>query len=142
MTFDLTGIAASVIAGIFGLLGIILPVMINARIKDAQAANTLSIAVKNSIGAMQVAAEGAVSALHPTMTIPVRPGVTTELAVGVQYVLDHAGPEAARFSITPASLADKITAQIGLTNVAANLRIAAPPLAAVPGPPLPAPPNS
>lgn len=124
MTYDLTGIAVSILTGIFGVLGIVLPLLINARIKDSQAATVLGAAVKNALGAMQVATEGVVTNLHPTVALPVIPGAPPQLASGVQYVLDHAGPEAARFGITPAAIADKINAQIGLSNIAANIAVA------------------
>lgn len=134
MTYDLTGIAVAIATGIFGVLGIVLPLLINARIKDSQAAATLGAAVKNSLGAMQVATEGVLTNLHPTVALPVIPGAPPQLASGVQYVLDHAGPEAARFGITPAAIADKINAQIGLTNIAANIAVAATPLKPITAP--------
>jgi hypothetical protein len=50
----------------------------------------------------------------------------------VQYVLDNAGPELARFNITPAAVASKIEAKAGLANVP-------PPDAVITEPPTPAP---
>ena len=138
MTYDLTGIAVSILTGIFGVLCIVLPLLINARIKDAQAAATLGTAVKNSLGAMQLATEGVVTNLHPTIVLPIIPGAPPQLASGVQYVLDHAGPEAARFGITSAAIADKINAQIGLTNIEANLAVAVSPLKPIGAAPVPA----
>lgn len=128
MILDLTGIATAVIAGVFSVLAIVLPLLINARIKDSQAAATLGAAVRNSLGAMQIATEGVLTNLHPTIALPVIPGAPPQLASGVQYVLDHAGTEAARFGITPAAIADKINAQIGLDNIAANIAVAVAPL--------------
>lgn len=112
---DLTGIATSVIAGVFGILGIVVPYVINARMKDKQAADVLSDAVRNSLGAIQQTSTAAVAAAKPSVQIP---GVAASLAPGVQYVLDHAGPEMARLGVTQASVAEKVEAQIGLANIA------------------------
>jgi hypothetical protein len=73
--------------------------------------------VTNSLGAMQQAAEGSVISGHPQILLT---GVSPALGVGVQYVMDHAGDEAARFGITPASIADKINARVGLASIASN----------------------
>lgn len=121
MQIDLTGIACSVIAGVFSILAIVVPMLISSRVKDAQAAATLTAAVKNSLGAMQQASTEAALALGPHATIP---GVPPGLEPGVQYVLDHAGAEAARFGITTPAIADKIVAQLGLAEIATNAAVA------------------
>ena len=121
---DLTGIACALIAGVFSILSIVLPMMINARIKDAQAADTLGTAVKNSLGALQQASIAAAKGIKP-IAVSLPSGVPPELATGVQYVLDHAGPEAARFGITPEAIASKISAQIGLVSIAQSAPAAA-----------------
>ena len=115
VTIDLTGIATSIIAGVFAVLGIVIPLIINARIKDAQAATVLNTAVKNSLGALEQAATTTVTTLHPAIK-----DVPAALTPGVQYVLDHAGAEAARFGITPASIAEKVDAQLGLAKIAST----------------------
>ncbi len=137
MTVDLTGIAVAISTGIFGVLGIVLPMLINARIKDSQAAATLGAAVKNSIGAMQIATEGVLTNMRPSLVTPIVDGAPPQLGVGIQYVLNHAGAEAARFGITPAAIADKINAQIGLNNIAANVAVALDPLTPINPPPKP-----
>ncbi len=131
MTVDLTGIACSIIAGVFSILAIVLPMLISSRIKDAQAAATLTVAVKNSLGAMQQASTEAALALGPHCSIR---GVPDSLAPGVQYVLDHAGVEAERFGISPAAIADKVVAQIGLAQIATNQAVAASASPKVPDP--------
>ena len=117
MHVDLTGIALAVIATVLPVVGTALVAVINARIKDVTARATLAASVKNAMGAIQQGMSNSVTALHPAILIP---GVPLATAIGVQYVLDHAGDEAARFGITPAAIADKITAQIGLTKLAAS----------------------
>lgn len=113
---NLTALAVAVVGGIFSVIGTVLTVQINARMKDKQAAEVLNNAVKNSLGAMQQATVTTIEAAQPTVTVP---GVSGTMAVGVQYVANHAGDEAARLGITPAAIADKINAQIGLTKIAA-----------------------
>jgi len=119
VTFDLTGIIVAVIGGVFSIAALVVGAWISSRMKDAQSAAVLGAAVKNALGAMQQAAAGVITAQHPTITIPPMPGASPQLAVGVQYVLDHAGGEAARFGVTPDAIADKISAQIGLVKLAA-----------------------
>lgn len=144
MTVDLTGIAVSVVSGVFSILGIVALAWIQSHIKDQTAAATLSTAINNSLGALQQAATSQIQAAHPTI-----PGVPANLAPGVQYVLDHAGDEATRLGITPVAIAQKVEAAVGLSNIATNLATTAadtpavvPPLApvvAVAPPTVPAP---
>ena len=115
--FDLTGVAVSVVGGIFSILGIVATAAINSRMKDTQAAKVLGDAIKNALGAIQEASVVEVNSLHPQLRIA---GVPDKLAVGVQYVLDHAGSEAARFDVTPTAIADKINAQLGLQALAVS----------------------
>jgi hypothetical protein len=131
MTVDLTGIAVSLIGVVGTIMSIVITAVINARMGDKQAAATLSAALENSLGAAQQAASGVVVSTHPQIFIP---GVPSSAAVAVQYVLDHAGAEAARFGITPQGIAEKINARIGLASIAANLAVAASPTPLVPDP--------
>lgn len=123
-TIDLTGIATTAMEGIFSIAAIVIPLMIQSHLKDTAAATALGNAVKNSLGAMQQAGTSAVTAWSPHLSIP---GVTPQMAVGIQYVLDNAGTEAARFDVTPEKIAQKIDAQLGLANIATNLATAASP---------------
>jgi hypothetical protein len=113
VTVDLTAIAIYVIGGIFSLIGTWIAYIINTRLKDSQAAATLGAAVKNSLGMMQQVAVGAVAAQHPTVDIALPPA----LASAVQYVLTHAGSEAARFGVGQEAIAEKIIAQKGLREL-------------------------
>ncbi len=133
MTVDLTGIAVSVVSGVFSILGIVALAWVQSHIKDQAAAATLSTAVTNSLGALQQAATSEIQTVHPQI-----PGVPASLAPGVQFVLDHAGDEAARLGVTPVAIAQKVEAEIGLNNIATNLATTAadtpavvPPLAPV-----------
>jgi hypothetical protein len=140
MTIDLTGIAVSAIAGIFGVVGPVFLYWLQSHMKDKQAADVLEAAVTNSLGAMQQAAEAGVESANPHILVA---GVSPAIGVGVQYVMDHAGDEAGRFGITPASIADKINARVGLASIASNIATAASP-APTPKPldPLPPPAGS
>jgi hypothetical protein len=110
MSVDLTDVCVSLITGFFGVATIVIPYIINARMKDKQAALVIDNAITNSIGAMNTAATAGVQRANPQVTIP---GITPVMATGVQYVLDHAGQEAARYGMTQEAVADKIKARIG-----------------------------
>jgi hypothetical protein len=129
VTIDLTGIATTLIAGIFAVLGVVVPLMINKHVTDATAKATLATAVKNSLGALAQAATTTVSTFKPAVTIP---GVPATLQPGVDYVLANAGAEAARFGITPVTIAAKIDAQLGLVKIAASVAPVVPAPAAPP----------
>lgn len=121
---DFTAIAITVIGGIFAVIKIVAESYAASRIKDVDARAIVDKALDNSLGAIQQAAQGEVLAIKPVVAIP---GVGAALAPGVQYVLDHAGPEAERLGITPVALADKIDARLGLANIATNLAVSASP---------------
>lgn len=112
---DLTQFLLAVIAGVFTIAAAVIPTIINKRMKDTQAASVLSAAITNALGAMQQAASTAVAAAKPGISLPAAP---PQMAVGVQYVLDHAGEEAKRFGITQEAIVDKINAKIGLVKIA------------------------
>jgi hypothetical protein len=125
MSVDLTGIAVSLIGAVFAIVGPLFLAWLRSHMQDQQAAATLGNAVSNALGALQQAAQAGVAARFPR---PVQlPGVPAELTPGVQYVLDHAGAEAARFGITPAAIADKIAARVGLARIETNIATAASP---------------
>lgn len=125
MTIDLTGIIVAVIGGLFTVIGSVFLAWLQAHIKDKDAAATVNNAVKNSLGAIQQAATAAVTSYDPRIKLP--PGAPPSIAVGVQYVLDHAGDEAKSIGITSDAIASKINAQIGLANIATNTAVAASP---------------
>ena len=128
---DLTQLLLALITGAFSIAALVIPYIINARLKDKQAAEVLSNAVINAIGAMRQAADGSVRALAPKVMIP---GLSPDIAVGVSYMLNHAGEEAARFGITPEKLAEKINARIGVEKIAADAGavLVTPPVPVVP----------
>jgi hypothetical protein len=131
MLIDLTGVACSAIAGFFGLLSVLLPVIINSRLKDRQAADALCQAVHNSLGAMQQSATIAAKVLHPEATIS---GIPATLQPAVAYVLEHAGPEAERLGVSPEKIASKVLAQIGLAEIKTNVAVASSAAPIIPDP--------
>jgi hypothetical protein len=131
MIIDLTGVACSLIAGFFGLLSVMLPMIINNRMKDKQAADALCQAVRNSLGAMQQSATTAARVLHPAATIS---GIPATLLPAVQYVLEHCGPEAERLGVTPERIASKVLAQVGLAEIKTNVAVASSSAPVVPDP--------
>lgn len=136
-SLDLTAVMVAIVGGVFAVIKIVAESFAASRIKDATARDVVDKALDNALGAMQQAAQGEVATLKPTLAIP---GVAASLTPGVQYVLDHAGDEVARLGITPASIADKINARIGVQNIATNLAVSASPAPVVPKPldPVPA----
>lgn len=127
---DLTGIAVTVIAGVFGIATPVALLWIQSHIKDQAAAATLAAAVKNSLGAIQQAATAGVVVASPSVSLPAStpPGIV----VGVQYALDHAGDEAKRLGITQEMIASKVNAAIGLANIDATVAAKVPGAPAVP----------
>lgn len=120
---DFTPIVVAVVGGIFLVISTVATAMVNSHMKDTQAAATLNAAIGNSLGAVQNAVDAGIRS-HPLQaTIP---GITPELAAGVQYGIDHAGEEAARLGVTPAAIADKISARLGLVKMAATVPVIPP----------------
>jgi hypothetical protein len=129
MTVDLTGIAVSIVAGLFAVLGPVLLAIIQSKVKNQQMRDLLATTVQNSLGKIQQATDAqllSAIALHPTLS--------PKMAVGVQYVADHAAEAVDHFGITPGAVADKIEAQIGLAHIATNLAVSGSATPAVPGP--------
>jgi len=123
---DFTAIAVAVVGGVFAIIGAVATALINSHMKDAQAATTLGNAVSNAMGAVQNAIDTGITS-HPLQaTIP---GISAPMAAGVQYAMDHAGDEAIRLGVSPAEIADKIDAKLGLAKIP-------PPAAAAPVPAL------
>lgn len=115
---DFTAIILALIGGAFTIVGAIATAVINSRMKDDSSKETIRAAVQNALGAMEMATKGLVKDIKPEVQLL---GVTPKMQTGVQYVLDHAGDELARFGITPAAVADKLVAQIGLDERAKKL---------------------
>ena len=114
---DLTSLLATIITGVFSVMAIVIPMWITSFLKDKQAASVLSTAVTNALGAMRQASEAGVRTLAPKVYVP---GLSPEMTVGVNYVLDHAGDELKRFGITPEAVASKLNAKLGLQKIAAE----------------------
>ncbi len=114
-TIDLTQVIIAALTGVITIVSIVATALVNSKIKDANARAVLDNAVTNGAGAMLQAAKGIVTADAPKVTIP---GIPATSAVGVQYVLDHAGDEAARFGVTPEAIADKLNAKVGVLTAA------------------------
>lgn len=139
MTIDLTGVAVSVVGAFMSIAGTVFLAWLQSHMKDQAAAATIGAAVKNAVGAVEQAADAGIQT-HPLL-VKLPAGTPAPTAAGVQYVLDHAGPELERFTdITPAVIAAKVDAQLGLAKIAATPVVLAPALAragveAMPGTP-------
>jgi hypothetical protein len=114
MIVDLTGVVTAAVGGVFSVLGIVATYLIDSHVKNATDRATLDKAVGNSLGTL---ANLATSALASSKVVVPIPGVPNDLAPAVQYTLDHAGPEMTRLGITPAAVASKIDARLGLAKM-------------------------
>lgn len=133
---NLTQIIVTIIGGVFSVIAAVFSIWLAGHMKDQAAAAAVNNAVKNSLGAIQQAAQAGVVSLDPKVTVPVTP----EMGAGIQYVLNNAGNEASRLGITQAAIVEKISAQIGLQNIVTNQSVAANTSPTVPAPldPVPA----
>jgi hypothetical protein len=128
---DFTQIVIAIVGGILSVVGTVFLAWLQSHMKDQAAAATIGNAVNNAIGAVQQAADAGIKS-HPLQAQI--PGITPAAAAGVQYVLDNAGPELQRFAdVTPATIAAKIDAKIGLTKIGQST-VTVTPIIAAPSP--------
>ena len=116
---DYTPIVVEVCSGLLTITGIVATALVKKYVTDTAAATALNNAIGNSLGVVQNAEEIMLKS-HP-LQAQLPSSVSPAAAAGVQYVLDHAGDEAARFGITPTAIADKIDARMGLVKMQANI---------------------
>jgi hypothetical protein len=127
-TIDFTQVIIAIVGGFVSIVSAIFLAWLQSHMKDQAAAATIGTAVNNALGAVQQAVDAKIKSNPLQATVP---GITPELASGVQYVLDNAGPELARFTdITPATIAAKIDAKIGLAKIAQTAATITPIIAA------------
>lgn len=110
VTVDLTGIATSIATAIVGGLGIYVTGLVQRKIKNQEMRDLLNATIKNSVGRIQQADAAEIESagiMHPT--------VPPYLAVGVQYVADHAADAITYFfkhlpsgQVSPAALSGVI----------------------------------
>lgn len=132
---DWTPIVLAAASFTFAVLKLVADQQINARVKNQADRDILNKALDNSLGAIQQAAEKGLHA-HPLQSDDLH--VSGPVAVGVQYVLDHAGDEMKRLEITPEAAADKINARLGLNKIVVPVTPFPAPLTVSAGPPTPA----
>lgn len=135
-SLNLTAVLNTLIGGAFTVIAAVAVAFVNSHVKDQQAAAAIDKAITDSLGALQQAGQGAVTALNPQLQVPV---AYAGLAPAIQHVLDNAGDYADRLGLTTTNIAQRIEAQLGILNIQHNLAVAANatpatphPLAAVP----------
>jgi hypothetical protein len=111
---DFTSAVNTLIGGLLTVVVSVFLAWLQSHMKDKAAATTIGNAVQNSVGAFQQAVSADLAS-HPLQAA--LPGISPAAAAGVQYVLNNAGPELARFGITPVSVAEKVIAKVGLANL-------------------------
>jgi hypothetical protein len=132
ISIDLTTVCVAIVSGVFSTVAIIIPIILQKYVKNVSMRSLLNEAVKNSLGKLQIATDAEI-----TVAAILHPDVPKAIAPAVKYVIDHAQDALTYFNITPQSIADKISAKLGLTNIEHNLAATAssghgvPPLAAV-----------
>ena len=110
VSIDMSGLANAAISFFFAVVGPLMLLWLRSHMKDRQSADVLDSAIQNALGAAEEAARGAVTQIDPRVRAA---GLSPDMQVRVQYVMDHAGDEAARFGITPSGVAAKIAARLG-----------------------------
>jgi hypothetical protein len=119
---DYTTVAAQAAVFVLSLASTVFLAWLRSHMKDKQAAAVIGAAITNAIGSVEQATVAGLKS-HPLQAQI--PGITPASAAGVQYVLDNATVELARYTnITPTLIASKIDAKLGLAGVAANLAVA------------------
>lgn len=119
---DLTNMLLSAIGAAFTVVGAVATWLVNTYVKDAAARSIINDALQRGLGALQQSVQQAI----PTAKIAAAlPAALQQYAPAVQYVLDHAGDELARLGVTPAAVAAKIEAELGLLNIKHNLALTA-----------------
>ena len=112
---DLTQVTIAVVGALSTIIGTVFLAWLQSHMKDQAAAATIGAAVRSSLGTVKQAVSTELTDHPLQVTVP---GISAARAAGVQYVLDNAGPELARFpEITPERIAGKIEAQIGLAKI-------------------------
>lgn len=118
---DYTPIVLQACAGLCTIAGIIVTAAVRKYVSDTTAATALNNAITNSLGAVQNAVDTQLKS-HPLQSnLPSY--VSPATAAGVQYVIDHAQDEADHFDISPAAIADKINARLGLIKLQSNAAV-------------------
>lgn len=120
---DLTQIVISLINLAFPAVAAVATYLINANVKNQQMATLLSNAIQNGLGVVQQRA--AATARQAGLTIDVG---SPEIKAGVDYVLDNAREAIAHFKIPNERIAQKLSAKLGLAEIATNLAATASPM--------------
>jgi hypothetical protein len=112
----------TVIAGVFSVLGIVITILCNKYIKDAQMRSVLETALQNGLGVLQQAAKDGVQ-LKADPKVEAQLPLTTspQMTAAVQYVVDHADEAVKRFDIAPTMIAQKLVARAGVQDLPNSL---------------------
>jgi hypothetical protein len=108
----------TVIAGVFSVLGIVITILCNKYIKDAQMRSVLEAALQNGLGVLQQAAKDGVQLeADPKVEAQLPPTTSPQMTAAVQYVVDHADEAVKRFDIAPTMIAQKLVARAGVQDL-------------------------
>jgi hypothetical protein len=121
-TLDLSAVLVAIVSTAGALILGIATALINRHMTNSAARANLLHTLGDAVGYAQQSATTAIGILDPRISALNLPPT---VAAGVQYTLDHAGADAARFGVTVPLLTQKMVARIGLANVATNQATAA-----------------
>jgi hypothetical protein len=112
---DFNTVITTIVGGLVSIVIALGTAWINKTLKDGQAKSTMINALTGAMGVANTALTGGLKS-HP---LQIRfPGISPATAAGVQYMFDHAAPEAARLGITSDAIVKKVEARVGLLPTA------------------------
>lgn len=118
---DYSSLVSQLAVFVLSVVGSVFLAWLRSHMMDQASAAVIAVAVTNALGAVRQATDAGIKS-HPLQIS--MPDVSPSMAAGVQYVLDNATPELARFTgITPEVIASKINARIGSAKIETNLAV-------------------
>src|SRR3954470_19957659 len=118
MSPEWTPIIVAAIGGVFSVLGVVVTVLLNKYVKDAQMRSVLETALQNGLGVLQQAAKDGVQLkADPKVEAQLPPTTSPQMTAAVQYVVDHADEAVKRFDIPPTMIAQKLVARAGVQDL-------------------------
>jgi hypothetical protein len=124
MSPEWTPIIVAAIGGVFSVLGVVVTVLLNKYVKDAQMRDVLETALQNGLGVLQQAAKDGVQLkVDPKVEAQLPAGTSAPMTNAVQYVLDHGGEAVERFDVSATMIAQKIVARAGVQEMQTGIPV-------------------
>lgn len=137
-TVDFTQVLIAIISALFSVVGGWATYLINGHLKNQQMATLLSNAVQNGLGYLQQQATKGLNGSN--LTVDVRnEALASALDEALKYVKSHAAEAINHFGVNDERIKQKLTAKLGLAEIATNLATAGSSMPILAGPLAPAP---